>query len=371
MTPGIARVVFLDVEDDLHQVRPDVGDLGEDAARDAQRRRAQRLADGKADEARAGVLAGNEQQDAQHDQQLDADEQHADAHARLERNGVDRVGLAFQAGKGRSRVRERVDADAEPGDAVAAGNADEAEEQDDGDPERPEVQQRAEVERDDRADEQLEQQDELALRDQVRLARLVDQLGHFEHRRVHGQVLELRVEDQPEQQPEHRDHQTGQQQGVPVDAAKETDAAQIGQDQIDFTARGMRGRLCRLRGYHRRRHADEHRRDHRPDPLLHTHESILKYSGVGVHSAQVPGFTGSRVHRFTGSRSGSETNARLYQPSVRRTAGSGRPAARGDPRRARAWPSHRSGKSGCRLRRSGQEIAASCLGKMRTSPRYR
>ena len=53
MTPGIARVVFLDVEDDLHQVGADVGDLGEDAAGDAQRRRAERLADGEPDEARA------------------------------------------------------------------------------------------------------------------------------------------------------------------------------------------------------------------------------------------------------------------------------------------------------------------------------
>ena len=60
----VARVVFLDVEDDLHQVGADVGDLGEDAAGDAQRRGAERFADGEADEARAGVVAGNEEQDA-------------------------------------------------------------------------------------------------------------------------------------------------------------------------------------------------------------------------------------------------------------------------------------------------------------------
>ena len=54
---GVARVVFLDVEDDLHQVGADVGDLGEDAAGDAQRRGAQRLADGEADEAGAGEVA--------------------------------------------------------------------------------------------------------------------------------------------------------------------------------------------------------------------------------------------------------------------------------------------------------------------------
>ena len=54
---GVARIVFLDVEDDLHQVGADVGDLREDAAGDAQRRGAERLADGEADEARAGVVA--------------------------------------------------------------------------------------------------------------------------------------------------------------------------------------------------------------------------------------------------------------------------------------------------------------------------
>ena len=48
----IAGVVFLDLEDDLHQIRADVGDLGEDAAGDAERRGAERLADGEADEAR-------------------------------------------------------------------------------------------------------------------------------------------------------------------------------------------------------------------------------------------------------------------------------------------------------------------------------
>ena len=50
---GVAGIVLLDLEDDLHEVGADVGDLGEDAAGDAQRRRAQRLADGEADEAGA------------------------------------------------------------------------------------------------------------------------------------------------------------------------------------------------------------------------------------------------------------------------------------------------------------------------------
>ena len=85
---GVAGVVFLDLEDDLHQVGADVGDLGEDAAGHAQRRGAQRFADGEADEAGPGQIARNEEQDEEHDQQFDGDQQHADAHAGLQRNVV-------------------------------------------------------------------------------------------------------------------------------------------------------------------------------------------------------------------------------------------------------------------------------------------
>src|SRR3712207_3005849 len=89
--------------------------------------------DGEADEAGAGVVAGDEEQDAEHDEQLDRDEHHADGHARLERDRVDGVRAASERGEGRARVGEGVDADAEPGDAVTPRDADEAEEQDDDD----------------------------------------------------------------------------------------------------------------------------------------------------------------------------------------------------------------------------------------------
>jgi hypothetical protein len=55
MTPGLRGIVLLDLEDDLHEVGADVGDLGEDAAGDTERRGAERLADREADEAGAGV----------------------------------------------------------------------------------------------------------------------------------------------------------------------------------------------------------------------------------------------------------------------------------------------------------------------------
>src|SRR5205085_12560207 len=115
---GVARVVLFNLEDDLHQVRPDVCDLREDAARDAKRRRAQTLADGEAYEAGARVVARDKQQDAEHYQKLYRDEHHADGHARLQGYRVDGVRLAPEAREGRARVGEGVDAYAEPCDAV-------------------------------------------------------------------------------------------------------------------------------------------------------------------------------------------------------------------------------------------------------------
>ncbi len=48
---GVACIVFLDLEDDLHQVAADIGDLGEDAAGYAEGRGAERFADRETDEA--------------------------------------------------------------------------------------------------------------------------------------------------------------------------------------------------------------------------------------------------------------------------------------------------------------------------------
>ena len=81
----VFRVIFRQMEDDLHQVGADVGDLGEDAAADPERAGAKRLTDGKADEARARQLLG-EDQDADHEEQLDAHEEKTDAHAGAQRD---------------------------------------------------------------------------------------------------------------------------------------------------------------------------------------------------------------------------------------------------------------------------------------------
>ena len=100
----------------------------------------------------------------------------------LQRNLVNRIGLAAQPGERRARVREGIHANAEPGHAVASRDAQHAErENDDARATAFVVQQHAEIQHDDRGDERPQQHQELALRDQIGLAGLVDQLGNFAH----------------------------------------------------------------------------------------------------------------------------------------------------------------------------------------------
>src|ERR1051326_2083211 len=58
----IAGIVFLDLEDNLHQIGADIGNLGEDAAGNAQSSRAQRFANRESDKACACQLARDKPQ---------------------------------------------------------------------------------------------------------------------------------------------------------------------------------------------------------------------------------------------------------------------------------------------------------------------
>ena len=64
--------------------------------------------DSEADEARSCQVARHEIEDDQHDHQLNRDQQHADAHAGLKRDGVARERLSTEARKRRARVRPEV-----------------------------------------------------------------------------------------------------------------------------------------------------------------------------------------------------------------------------------------------------------------------
>src|SRR6185437_1378700 len=88
-------------------------------------------ADRKANETRARIITRHKQQNEKHDQQFDADQKHADAHAGFERNFVNRKWFSFETRKRRARIRKRVDANPEPGNPITARDADEAEQEND------------------------------------------------------------------------------------------------------------------------------------------------------------------------------------------------------------------------------------------------
>ena len=241
---GVAGVVFLDLEDDFHQVGADVGDFRENAAGDTEGGGAERLADGEADEAGAGVIAGNEEQDEEHHQELDADEHHADAHAGFEWRVIDRIGLAAQAGEGGARVREGVHANAEPGHAIASRHADEAERendrQSDGDRLAGDRSEHAEVEHDYYGNEEPEKKQEFALGDEVSLAGFVDQLGNVAHRAVNGKILEAAINDQAKDQAKNAKENAEEKEFVAVDAEK-LDLGKVGKFEIGLAAGFLRG----------------------------------------------------------------------------------------------------------------------------------
>ena len=111
-----------------------------------------------------------------------------------------------------------------------------------------------------RADEQLEDQQELALLNQVGLAGLVDQRRDVGHRLVDRQVLHRRVGPHAEQQPEHADDQA-RQQDLMAGHAQEVALVEVGQLDVDLAAGAVRCVLG-LRRQQRRRHQHRQRKDH-------------------------------------------------------------------------------------------------------------
>src|SRR6202035_4968526 len=127
-----------------------------------------------------------------------------------------------------------------PGDAVAAGDADQAEEHDDDDLGGLEVPQPPEVDDHDGADEGLQDEDELALRHEIGLAGLEDELRDLPHRAVDGQVLQLHVGRQAEEHLQQADEEAAHQE-LAAGQTQEGDGAQVGQDELRLAGRGGRG----------------------------------------------------------------------------------------------------------------------------------
>ena len=203
----VAGIIFLNLEDDLHQIGADVGDLGENAACDTQGSGAERFADRKTDEARAGIIAGNKEQDDQHHEQFDADQHHANAHTGFQRNLIAGKWLAGKGSECGTRVGKSIYSNAEPGHTVAAPDSDEAKSQNDGQRDSDRLsgnrRQYAKIKNNYDRDENPQQHQELALSDEVSLAGLVNQFRNFPHRAMHRQIFQLGVNDEAEKQTEN------------------------------------------------------------------------------------------------------------------------------------------------------------------------
>src|SRR5258707_183843 len=89
----------------------------------------------------------------------------------------------------------------------------------------------SEVAHHDRADEDLQQEDEFALGDEVGLAGLVDQLRDLAHRAMDRQVLELCIGDETEEQAQDADDQSEEQECFAAHAEKR-DQLQVRQHEV-------------------------------------------------------------------------------------------------------------------------------------------
>src|SRR5205085_7311529 len=120
----------------------------------------------------------------------------------FKRDLVDGIRFALESCESCPGVRERVHPDPEPRDAIAAGNADQAKSQNDrqsdGNWLALDRRQHTEVENNDYRNENPQEQEKLALGDQIGLAGFIDQFRYLAHRAMHRKVLEPCINSQPE-----------------------------------------------------------------------------------------------------------------------------------------------------------------------------
>ena len=117
---------------------------------------------------------------------------------------------------------------------------------------------------DDRADEELENEQEFALLDQISLAGLVNQLRDLSHRAVHGQSFDACIRPCPEQQPQDANHQS-REQNLVAGHAEEVALIEIGEMDVHLPARHVLCRCGRARRLDRRlRHGQGRRGQKRP-----------------------------------------------------------------------------------------------------------
>ena len=133
---------------------------------------------------------------------------------------VDRERFPAKSGESRARIRERVHANPEPRDSVAARDSDHAEGQNNNDARRVVFQKHSEIEDDYRGDKNFEQQYEFALGDEVSFASFIDELGDFAHRAVYGEILQAHINREAENQAKDAEHNSEEQKLMAIHAKK-------------------------------------------------------------------------------------------------------------------------------------------------------
>ncbi len=122
----------------------------------------------------------------------------------------------------------------------------------------------AKVSGNDDRNEDPQQQNELALRDQIGLAGFVNQFRDFPHRAMHRQVLQAHVNRHAKSEPEQAEQNSDQQQLVTVDGAIEkADRATGRAVSAKPPRRSFAGRLCERRSRAHRKQRNYGREFHR------------------------------------------------------------------------------------------------------------
>src|SRR5271155_1758541 len=93
----------------------------------------------------------------------------------------------------------------------------------------------AEVNDDHDSDKQPQQNEEFALREEVRFASFVNEFRNVAHGLMHGHPFEAAINSQAEDKAEHAKHDAEQKQLMPIDP-KKSNLRKIGHFQRSFTA---------------------------------------------------------------------------------------------------------------------------------------
>ena len=153
----------------------------------------------------------------------------------MQRDAVNRIGLAAQGSERGARIGKGIDANAEPRDTVTAGDSHETENQNNRQSDRNRLHgsEPAEVHHDHDGDKNPQNQEELSLREEISFAGFVNQFGDVAHGLVNGQVFQARINSQPKAQSKDADDDAEEQKLMAVDSEKR-DLGKVGELKAGF-----------------------------------------------------------------------------------------------------------------------------------------